>query len=429
MSDIVATNQTILVVGGGISGMTAALEAAEVGKQVIVIEKTPSVGGRVTKLYKYFPKLCFPTCGLEINQRRMAANKNITVLTMAEVTDLQGEAGNYTATIKVSPRYVNANCTACGACADAVEAEFDDEHNYNMNKHKGAYLAHNMAMPKRYVLDPALIGTDDAQKAKDACKFDAIDLDMQEETVELKAGAVIWATGWRPFDANKIQPYGYDRFDNVITSVEFERLMDPFGPTEGKLIRPSDGKEAKNVAFIQCAGSRDRNYLKHCSRICCMASLKQSTYVSEKFGDDADVSIYYIDIRAIDRFDNFYQKVQDDKNVTFIKSKVANIIENKENKNPVLKGVNTEGYHRYENEHDLVVLAVGMEPSVNKDTFPIELKVNDEGFIENDEANGGVFAAGCSSDALDVNRAVQSATASALRAIQVINKVAQAEGQ
>ncbi|MCP3893982.1 MAG: CoB--CoM heterodisulfide reductase iron-sulfur subunit A family protein, partial [Bacteroides sp.] len=267
-----------------------------------------------------------------------------------------------------------------------------DEHNYNMNKHKGAYLPHNMAMPKRYVIDPAMIGTDDAQKAKDACKFDAIDLDMQEETVELKAGAVIWATGWRPYDANKIQPYGYDRIANVITSVEFERLMDPFGPTEGKLVRPSDGKEAKNVAFIQCAGSRDRNHLKHCSRICCMASLKQSTYVSEKFGDDADVSIYYIDIRAIDRFDNFYQKVQEDENVTFIKSKVANIIENKENGNPVLKGVDTEGYNRYENEHDLVVLAVGMEPSVDKDTFPIEIKVNDEGFIENNEANGGVFA-------------------------------------
>ena len=428
MSEIVATNQTILVVGGGISGMTAALEAAEVGKQVIVIEKTPSVGGRVTKLYKYFPKLCFPTCGLEINQRRMAANKNITVLTMSEVTDLQGEAGNYTATVKISPRYVNSNCTACGACGDAVEAEFDNEHNYNMDKHKGAYLAHNMAMPKRYVIDPAMIGTDDAQKAKDACKYDAIDLDMQEETLELKAGAVIWATGWRPYDAAKIHPYGYGRVSNVITSVEFERLMDPFGPTGGKLVRPSDGKEAKNVAFIQCAGSRDRNHLKHCSRICCMASLKQSTYVSEKYADDANVSIYYIDIRAIDRFDEFYQKVQNDKNVTFIKSKVANIVENKETNSPVLNGVDTEGYSRYANEHDLVVLAIGMEPSVDKDTFPIEIKVNDEGFIEHDEANGGVFAAGCSSDALDVNRAVQSATASALRAIQVINKVAQAEG-
>ncbi len=428
MSDIVATNQTILVVGGGISGMTAALEAAEIGKQVIVIEKSPSVGGRVTRLYKYFPKLCFPICGQEINQRRMAANRNITVLTLAEVTDLQGEAGDYTATVKISPRYVNANCTACGDCADVVEAEFDDEHNYNMSKRKGAYLAHNMAMPKRYVLEPAIIGTDDAQKAKAACKYDAIDLDMQEETLEFKAGAVIWATGWRPYDAAKIQPYGYDRIDNVITSVEFERLMDPFGPTGGKLLRPSDGKEARNVAFIQCAGSRDRNYLKHCSRICCMASLKQSTYVSEKYGDEADVSIYYIDIRAIDRFDNFYQRVQDDKNVTFIKSKVANIVENRENGNPVLNGVNVEGYHRYANEHDLVVLAIGMQPSVDENAFPIELKVNNEGFIENDEANGGVFAAGCSTDALDVNRAVQSATASALKAIQVINRVAQAEG-
>jgi len=428
MSEIVATNQTILVVGGGISGMTAAIEAAEVGKQVIVIEKRASIGGRVSQLYKYFPKLCFPTCGLEINQRRMNANKNITVVTMAEVTGLQGEAGNYTATVKISPRYVNANCTACGACGDAVESEFDNEFNYNMDKRKGAYLPYNLAQPQRYVIDPQMIGTDDAQKAKDACKFDAVDLDMQEETIELKAGAVIYATGWRPYDANKIQPYGYDRIDNVITSVEFERMMDPFGPTGGKIQRPSDGAEAKNVAFIQCAGSRDRNYLKHCSRICCMASLKQTTYVSEQFGDDADVSVYYIDIRAIDRFDDFYQKVKDNENVKFVKSKVANIVENKENGNPTLHGVDTEGYNRYANEHDLVVLAVGMEPSVDKDTFPVEIKVNDEGFIEHDEANGGVFAAGCSSDALDVNRAVQHATASALRAIQVVNRVAKAEG-
>ncbi|MDH5426429.1 MAG: FAD-dependent oxidoreductase, partial [Gammaproteobacteria bacterium] len=187
MSDIVATNQTILVVGGGISGMTAAIEAAEVGKQVIVIEKRPFIGGRVSQLYKYFPKLCFPTCGLEINQRRINANKNITVVTMAEVTGLEGEAGNYTASVKISPRHVNANCTACGDCAAAVESEFDNEFNYNMDKRKGAYLPYNLAQPQRYVIDPQMIGTDDAQKAKDACKFDAIDLDMQEETIELKA--------------------------------------------------------------------------------------------------------------------------------------------------------------------------------------------------------------------------------------------------
>jgi quinone-modifying oxidoreductase subunit QmoA len=428
MSDVIATNQTILVVGGGISGVTAAIEAAECGKQVILVEKNPSLGGRVSQLYKYFPKLCFPSCGMEINLRRAKANRNLTVLTMTEVSAVNGESGNYSVTLKTSPRYVNENCTACGECEKAVEAEFASEYDYGMKTRKGAYLPFNMAYPQRYVIDPNMIGTDDAQKAKDACKYDAIDLDMQESETTLTVGAVIWATGWQPYNADKIQPYGHDRYDNVITSVEFERMLDPFGPTGGKIVRPSDGKEAKDVAFIQCAGSRDRNHLKHCSRICCMATLKQTTYLREKYEDDFKASVYYIDIRAIDRIDDFYQNVQDDPNVTFIKSKVASITEDKDTGNPILQGVDTEGYHRYNNPHDLVVLAVGMEPSVAKGDFPIDVVVNDSGFIEADEKNGGIFAAGCSSDALDVNRAVQSATASALRAIQVINRVAGTEG-
>ncbi|MES9844584.1 MAG: heterodisulfide reductase subunit A, partial [Candidatus Sedimenticola sp. 6PFRAG5] len=374
---------------------------------------------------------CFPTCGLEINQRRAKMNPNLTILTMAEVTDIQGDAGDYTATVKISPRYVNENCTGCGDCGKAVEAEFDNEFNYGlggMSKRKGAYLPHGMAHPQRYVIDPAIIGTDDAQKAKDACKVSAVDLEMQEETVEFKAGAVVWATGWRPYDANKIQPYGYDRFANVITNVEFERMADSQGPTGGKLVRPSDGKEAKNVAFIQCAGSRDHNHLLHCSRICCMATLKQTNFVQEAWGDDGKSTIYYIDIRAIDRFEEFYQNVKDNPNVSFIKSKVASIVENRENGNPVLHGVDTEGYNRYATEYDLVVLAVGMEPSVDKESFPVEIAVNEEGFIEPAPENGGIFAAGCSSDALDVNRAVQQATGAALRAIQVVNRVAGTEG-
>lgn len=426
MTDVVATNETILVVGGGVSGMTAALEAAEAGKHVILVEKNPYVGGRITQLYKYFPKLCFPTCGLEINQRRAKGNANMSILTMAEVTAINGKEGDYTASVKISPRYVNENCTACGECEKAVEAEFDDDYNYGLSKHKGAYRPYRMAYPERFVLDPRIIGTADADKAKEACKYDAIDLDMQEETIDLKVGAIIYATGWRPYDAAKIQPYGYDRYPNVISSVEFERMKDPMGPTGGKILRPGDGKEAKDIAFIQCAGSRDRNYLKHCSRICCMASLKQSTYVSEM--DDGKSTIYYIDIRAIDRFEDFYRKVQNDEKVTFIKSKPANITQDKDG-NPVINGVNTEGYHRYATAHDLVVLAIGMEPSI-KGAMPegVEIKVNEHGFIENDGSNGGIFAAGCASDALDVNRAVQSATATALKAIQVINRVAGSEG-
>lgn len=425
MTEIVATNETILVVGGGISGMTAALETAECGKQVILVEKNPALGGRVSQLYRYFPKLCHPTCGLEINLKRLRAQKNIRLLTMTEVTAVDGGEGNYSVTLKTSPRYVNENCTACGACGDAVEAEFDDAHNYGLGKRKGAYLPNAMAYPQRYVLDPAIIGTADADKAKQACKYDAIDTDMQAEENNITVGAIIWATGWRPFDANKIQPYGYDRYPNVITSVEFERLADPHGPTGGKITRPSDGKEAKNIAFIQCAGSRDRNYLKHCSRICCMASLKQATYVREKYGDEGETTIYYIDIRAIDRLDDFHQMVKADNKVTFTKSKVANVEQDKDN-NPVCHGVDTEGYNRYANTHDLVVLAIGMEPSVSD--LPVKVTVNEHGFIEQDENNGAIFAAGCSSDALDVNRAVQSATASALRAIQVVNRIAGAEG-
>ena len=427
MTDVVATNQTILVVGGGISGLTAALEAAETGKQVVLVEKRPYVGGRVSQLYKYFPKLCHPTCGLEINQRRAKMNPNLTILTMAEVTKIDGEAGNYVATVKLAPRHVNDNCTACGDCAKVVSAEFADEYNYGLTKRKGAYLPHVMAHPMRYVIDPRIVGTDDGAKAKAACKYDAVDLDQTEQEIRLPAGAVVWATGWKPYEAAKIQPYGHGRVANVVSSVEFERMADPKGPTGGRIVRPSDGKEAKKVAFIQCAGSRDQNHLLHCSRICCMASLKQTTYVTDAY-PDADVSVYYIDIRAIDRFEDFYAKIKAKPNVKFIKSKPASIVANKATGSPVIHGVNTEGYLRYADEHDLVVLAVGMEPSVDKSSFPVKLVINEEGFIEPAAENGAIFAAGCSADALDVNRAVQSATAATLRAIQVVNRVAGMEG-
>jgi quinone-modifying oxidoreductase subunit QmoA len=204
MTEHVATNETILVVGGGISGMTAALEAAETGKNVVLVEKNPALGGRTSQLYRYFPKLCHPTCGLEINLRRLKNNPRVRVLTLAEVTGLSGGTGNYTASIRIKPRYVNENCTACGDCERAVEMKVDDPFNYNLGQHKAAFLPNAMAYPQRYVLDPAIIGTADADRAKAACKYGAIDLDMQEETIQVKAGAVVWATGWQPYDAAKI---------------------------------------------------------------------------------------------------------------------------------------------------------------------------------------------------------------------------------
>ena len=422
----IATNQTILVVGGGISGITAALEAAECGKQVILAERNATLGGRTALLYRYFPKMCHPTCGLEINLRRLKSNRNLRVLTLAEVVDVTGQRGDYTVTLKISPRYVNENCTACGECAKVVQADIPNPYEYGMSRTRAAYLPHSMAYPQRYVLDPSIMGTEDAERAKAACRYDAIDLHMVETTLTLKVGAVIWATGWKPYDAAKIQPYGYGRFANVITSVEFERLADPRGPTGGRLVRSSDGKEARNIAFIQCAGSRDENHLRHCSRICCMASLKQTQYVRERYGEEGKSTIYYIDIRAIDRLEDFYQKVQQDPTVHFVKSKVASVTLEEDSGDLILNGVDTEGYHRYATPHDLVVLAVGMEPESNGIKLPDDLITDTSGFIEG-TADGGQCAAGAASSPLDVNRATQSAAAAALRAIQVVYKSAARE--
>ena len=417
----------VLVVGGGISGMTAALEAAECGRQVILVERSPTLGGRTALLYRYFPKMCHPTCGLEINLRRLRANRNVRALTMSEVTAVKGSAGHYEVTLKQPPRYVNEKCTACGDCARAVNAKIRNPFNYGLDEIGAAYLPHTMAYPPRYVIDPSIIGTPEAQKAKDACQVGAVDLEMTEQTLKLNVAAVIWATGWKPYDAARIQPYGYGRFKNVITSVEFERLADPAGPTGGRLLRPSDGQPAKNIAFIQCAGSRDENHLRHCSRICCMATLKQTQYVREAYPDGgANSTIYYIDIRAIDRLEDFNAMVHADPNVAFVKSKVARIALNEANGNPVLHGVDTEGYHRYATEHDLVVLAIGMQPETDGIELPDDIVRDSSGFIEG-SASGGQFGAGAASSPLDVNRAVQSATAAALRGIQVIHRAAGAE--
>jgi quinone-modifying oxidoreductase subunit QmoA len=418
---------SLLVVGGGIAGMTAALEAAECGRDVILVERAPSLGGRTAALYRYFPKMCHPTCGLEVNLRRLRASRNVRLMTMTEVTAVEGVAGDYRVTLRQRPRYVTEACTACGDCARAVEARIPNPYNYGLDDMPAAYLPHTMAYPPRYVIDPSIVGTPDGEKARGACKVGAVDLEMTERTLTLNVAAVVWATGWKPYDAARIQPYGYGRFRNVVTSLEFERMADPAGPTAGLLLRPSDGQPAKNIAFIQCAGSRDENHLRHCSRICCMATLKQTRYVKEAYPQGGATStVYYIDIRAIDRLEDFNAMVQADPDVRFVKSKVARIALNESNGNPVLHGVDTEGYHRYATEHDLVVLAVGMQPETDGVVLPDDIVRDSSGFIEG-SASGGQFAAGAASGPLDVNRAVQSATAAALRGIQVMHRAAAPE--
>lgn len=415
-------NESILVVGGGISGLTAALEAAETGYDVILVESQPSLGGRVSQLNQYFPKLCPPTCGLEINFRRIKDNPRIKVLTMSSVSGVSGQPGAYTVTVKTAPRYVNENCTCCGECAKACLTEVSNEFNFSMDCTKAAYLPHPMAFPQRYVISPKLIGTEDAKRVADACKYDAVDLAMQESVQEFSVGSVIWATGWKPYDAKKIDNLGFGQYDNIVTNMMMERMASESGPTSGKIVRPSDGKAPESVIFVQCAGSRDRNHLPYCSYICCMASLKQATYIREQY-PDAKITIFYIDMRAPgNRYEKFYKKIKADKNVFFVKGKVAEVCEDPATKDIVVTAENAVTGEKIRESAQLVVLATGMQPTASECAPAASLCVSEEGFIVNDFARGGMFAAGCAAKPADVVSSNQNATGMALKAIQTLAK-------
>ncbi len=413
---------SIMVVGGGISGLTTALEAAETGYDVFLVEKNPYLGGRVAQLNQYFPKLCPPTCGLEINFRRIKDNPKIKVFTMAEVESVDGNPGNYDVSLKVYPRYVNEKCTGCGDCADACKREISNEFNFDMDKTKAAHLPFEMAFPSRYVIAPQIIGTDDAKRCEEACKYGAIDFDMQEKTLNLSVGAIVWATGWVPYDAAKIDNLGYGRYENIVTNMMLERLASPNGPTKGKIVRPSDGKDPESIAFVQCAGSRDENHLPYCSYICCMASLKHATYIRERY-PNAKVYIFYIDVRAPgQRYEKFYEKIKADENVFLIKGKVAEVSEDPENRNVTVVAENAVTGEKITQTVDMAVLATGMQPTTATVKLPADLKYNEDGFIINDFEKGGMFAAGCANKPADVVSSNQNATGMALKAIQTLVK-------
>lgn len=415
-------SRTILVVGGGMSGLTAALEAAEAGGagcEVILVEKNPYLGGRVTQLNQYFPKLCSPACGLEINFQRLRNNSRISFFTMATVTAITGNQGDYRVTIRQEPRYVNERCTGCGECAAACTTLVDDPFDFGTAKVKAIHSAYFMAYPHWYVMDPTFAKSEEAKKLQGICPVGAIEPDMEAKTVDIPVASILWATGWQPYDAAQIQPYGFGRWANVTTNMRFERLASRFGPTGGKLTRPSDGKEVKNIAFVQCAGSRDHNHLPYCSRVCCLASMKQSTYVREQY-PDAKVTIYYIDLRAMDRYEAFLQRVAADPGITWIKSKPARIDEDPATKNPIVIGENTLTGIRYAESYDLVVLATGMEPNTRTTRVPnASVRQDDYGFVVN-QPGSGVYACGCAKAPLDVASSVQAGTAAALKAMQTL---------
>jgi quinone-modifying oxidoreductase subunit QmoA len=411
----------ILVIGGGMSGLTAALEAAEAGSQVIITESAPYLGGRVAQLHRYFPKLCPPTCGLEINFRRIKENPNITYYTMAEVTQVSGTEGDFDVTVKVHPRFVNDRCVACHACAEACTEWRVNDFNYGLDKTKAAYLPYDMAFPQKYVIDKSACSGDCGQKCLEACAYDAIDLHMKKKTLHFNVAAIIMASGWELYDIAQADNLGYGQVANVITNMQMERLAASNGPTGGQILRTSDQAPPKKVAFVQCAGSRDENHLPYCSYICCMASLKQATYLREQ-DPETEVYIFYIDIRTPGRYEQFYWKVRDDENVHLIRGKVAKVTQEPGTDNVVVVAENTATGNRESMVFDMVVLAAGMVPSTKASPFPLPLSYTPDGFVLQDLMPAGVYAVGTLKGPLDVTKSVQDGTGAALKSLIALGR-------
>jgi quinone-modifying oxidoreductase subunit QmoA len=416
MTDEQGTSGAILVVGGGISGLTAALEAAEVGNDVFLIDKNPYFGGRVAQLNEYFPKMCPPSCGLEINFKRIQNNRKIRTYTMATVSAISGGPGNYEVSLEIAPRYVNSNCTACGDCTVACPDEIDNPFNFGMNKCKAAYLPHEMAFPRRYVIEKDALSADGAEAVKGSCKYNAVDLDMQTETVTLNVAAIVWATGWNPYDPVKIDNLKFNESEAIVTNMMVERMAAPSGPTGGKIVVPGSNKEPESIAFVQCAGSRDENHLEYCSYICCMATFKQMNYIRAQY-PEAKIYVFYIDLRTPGKYEKFREKLMADENASFIKGKVADIVIEADGGVTVVAEDAVSGA-KVQQKVDLAVLATGMQPT-NVDSQPPQgVTLDDNGFVLSDYENG-MIGAGCAKKAADVFTTTQSSTAAALKAIQV----------
>lgn len=407
----------VLVVGGGIGGISAALEVAEAGHRAVIVEKTPSLGGRVAGMHKYFPKLCPPTCGLEINYRRLKANPRVEVLVDADLVAVDGAPGDYTATVRVRPRLVSDSCTACNDCVAVCPIERPNAHNYGLDSTKAIYLPQRLAYPMKYAVDTSACTGADCAKCVEACKFGAIDLAMKEQTRTIRATAVVWATGWKPYDASRIQNLGFGKLKNVVTNVMLERMAATDGPTGGKIRRPSDGKEPKRVVFVQCAGSRDEEHLPYCSAVCCTASIKQACYVREAY-PDSKVEIFYIDLRVSGTNEDFLRKVQADASVSFNKGKVGQILEDPHTGELTVVAEDIEGCATKRVQADLVVLATGLVPEARDIDVPALAARDSYGFVSSD-ARKAFDVAGCAKAPADVASSVRSATAAGVRGVQL----------
>jgi len=432
----VPMNPNTLIVGGGIAGIQAALEIADSGHKVYLVERAPSIGGHMIQFDKTFPTLDCSACILTPKMTLAGSHPFIELMTYSEVEEVSGYVGNFKAKIRKKARYVDENkCTGCGVCQAKCPGKADSEFDVGMSKRKAIYTPFDQAVPNVPVIDREhcayfLKGT--CRVCEKFCEAKAIDFEQKDEFIEVEAGSIILATGFNVFDPTSISQYGYKRLDNVITALEFERLVNSAGPTGGNIVL-KDGSTPRSIAIIHCVGSRDKNYHEYCSRVCCMYSLKYAHLIKEKAG--ADVYQMYIDMRCFGKgYEEFYGRLSGE-GVNFIRGKVAEITENttKEGEGRlVVSGEDTLLGSMIKVPVDMVILSVALEAQSDAGAIARLFNISrsaDGFFLEKHPkldpvatTTDGVFVVGCCQGPKDIPDTVAQASAAAARFLALISK-------
>ena len=423
----------ITIVGGGIAGVQTALDIANSGFKVYMVEENPSVGGVMAQLDKTFPTNDCSSCMMGPKLVELANHPNIEILAYTEVVGVKGDPGNFTVTVKKKARAVDPKkCVGCGICAEKCPTKVDDEFNFDLNKRKAIYVPYPQAVPLVYTIDRGQCRFFQSGKCKiceKVCENNAIDFDQKDELVELKSGAVILAGGYEPFNPVQKGAYGYGRWPNVVTSLEYERILSAAGPFQGHVQRLSDGKEPKRIAWVQCVGSRDKHIGNgYCSSVCCMYATKQAM-VTKEHDDEASATIFTIDIRAHGKgFDRFYERSKSENGVRYVRSMISRIVPNPKDDTLVVNYINAETHEIVEEAFDMIVLSVGLRPNLSMMELAkrIGVDINKEGFCATrwedtvQTSREGIFVCGAIQEPKDIPDSIQQGSSAAEKAMALL---------
>ena len=422
----VPVTRRAMVVGAGIAGIQAALNIANSGYEVVLVDKNPSIGGRMAQLSETFPTLDCSQCILTPKMVEVSQNKNIKLMTYSEVVDVSGFVGNFKVKIKKKVKYVDWDkCNGCGICIEKCPVTVSSEFNQGVGKRKVIYTPFPQAVPNKPVLDAencTYFIKGKCQICKKLCPPDAVDYTQVDEFVEEEVGAIVVATGYDTYDISNMEEFGAGKIPDVIDGLTFERLLSSSGPTNGEVRRPSDGKIPKEVVFISCVGSRDpEHHFSYCSKICCMYSAKHAMLYKHRV-PDGQPFIFYMDVRTGGKgYEEFYQRAQEEDKVIYLRGKVSKLY--REDGKIVVCGIDTLSGKYVELNADMVVLATAIRPSAGVNEFARLLKIHydENGFLTEahpklrpvESLSAGIYLAGCAQAPKDIPDTIAQASGAA----------------